>query len=173
LCRLDFSFFIIFIYNRSDPRKSRPFIWSHGVQKGLFYTIYERNENGGSCIKIALTDEFCIWDGTVVADTDTAPWVHYNDTSFVEMNFMVEGHTLQTHEGLLDQYHYRKGHHNILFNPYSMETNQLLSIPLQPAPARGVIQTGMPKRIQAKKIFQASVLAERICARSGRKAETG
>jgi hypothetical protein len=30
-------------------------------------------------MKIAITDAFCIWDGTVVADTDTAPWVHYND----------------------------------------------------------------------------------------------
>ena len=78
-------------------------------------------------IKIAITDAFCISETTVVTDTDTAPWMHYNDTSSVEMNFMLEGHILQTHEGLLDRYHYRKGHHNILFNPYSMETNQLLS----------------------------------------------
>jgi AraC-like DNA-binding protein len=63
----------------------------------------------------------------MVADTDTAPWVLYNDKSFVEMNFMLEGHILQTHEGLLDRYHYRKGYHNILFNPYTLETNQLLS----------------------------------------------
>ena len=78
-------------------------------------------------MKIALTDAFCIWESTMVSDSDSAPWMHYNDTSFVEMNFMLEGHVLQTHEGLLDRYHYRKGHHNILFNPYSMETNQSLS----------------------------------------------
>ena len=78
-------------------------------------------------MKIAITDAFLIWEGTMVAETDTAPWMHYNEKSFVEMNFMLEGHLLQTHEGLLDRYHYRKGHHNILFNPYSMETNQLLS----------------------------------------------
>jgi hypothetical protein len=77
-----------------------------------------------------------------IADTDTAPWMNYNEKSFVEMNFMLEGHILQTHEGLLDRYHYRKGSHNILFNPYMLETNQ-------------------------------SVWAERVCARSGRKVETG
>jgi len=40
---------------------------------------------------------------------------------------MLEGHILQTREGMLDQYHCRKGYHNILFSPYTMETNQLLS----------------------------------------------
>src|SRR5580658_1015690 len=78
-------------------------------------------------VKIALTDAFLISDGTMVTDADTAPWIQYNDKSFVEMNFVLEGHILQTHEGLLDRYHYRKGHHQILFNPYSLETNQLLS----------------------------------------------
>jgi AraC family transcriptional activator of pyochelin receptor len=78
-------------------------------------------------MKITLTDAFCIWDSTMVTDSDTAPWTHYNEQSFVEMNFLLEGQVLQTHEGLLDRYHYRKGHHNILFNPYSKETNQLLS----------------------------------------------
>jgi AraC-like DNA-binding protein len=78
-------------------------------------------------VKLAITDAFLISDGTMIADTDSAPWVLYNDKSFVEMNFVLEGHILQTHEGLLDRYHYRKGHHQILFNPYSLETNQLLS----------------------------------------------
>lgn len=78
-------------------------------------------------MKIALTDAFCIVDTTMITDTDTVPWMHYNDTSAVEMNFMLEGNILQTHEGLLDRYHYRKGYHNILFNPYSMETNKLLA----------------------------------------------
>jgi AraC-like DNA-binding protein len=78
-------------------------------------------------VKIAITDAFLISDGTMLADTDTAPWVLYNDSSFVEMNFMLEGHILQTREGMLDRYHCRKGHHNILFSPYTTETNQLLS----------------------------------------------
>ncbi|MDP4256452.1 MAG: AraC family transcriptional regulator [Bacteroidota bacterium] len=83
------------------------------------------NDRSGR-MKIALTDAFCIWESTMVADADTAPWTHYNDISFVEMNFILEGQVLQTHEGLLDRYNYRKGHHNILFNPHSMETNQLV-----------------------------------------------
>jgi AraC family transcriptional activator of pyochelin receptor len=78
-------------------------------------------------VKIAVTDAFLISDGTMVADTDTAPWMLYSDTSLVEMNFMLEGHLLQTREGLVDRHHYRKGHHNILFSPFTMETNQLVS----------------------------------------------
>src|SRR5258708_7291352 len=41
-------------------------------------------------VKIAMTDAFFISDSTMVADTDTAPWVLYNDRSFVEMNFILE-----------------------------------------------------------------------------------
>jgi AraC family transcriptional regulator, transcriptional activator of the genes for pyochelin and ferripyochelin receptors len=78
-------------------------------------------------MKIAITDAFCIVDTTMISDTDTAPWSHYNEKSVVEMNFMLEGHLLQTQEGLLDRQHFKKGYHNILFNPYSMETNQLVS----------------------------------------------
>ena len=78
-------------------------------------------------VKIAITDAFCISDGTMVTDTDTAPWTLYSDKSFLEMNFMLEGDILQTREGLVDRYHYRKGAHNILFSPYTLETNQLLS----------------------------------------------
>jgi AraC family transcriptional regulator, transcriptional activator of the genes for pyochelin and ferripyochelin receptors len=77
-------------------------------------------------VKIALTDALLISDATMEADADTAPWVLYADSSFVEMNFLLEGNILQTREGLVDRQHYRKGHHNILFNPYTMETNQLL-----------------------------------------------
>jgi len=78
-------------------------------------------------MKIALTDAFCIVDTTMVSETATAPWTHYNEKSVVEMNFVLEGDIVQSHEGLLDRHHYGKGYHNILFNPYSMETNQLVS----------------------------------------------
>lgn len=80
-----------------------------------------------SRVKIAITDAFCISDGTMVTDTDTASWTLYSDKSFVEMNFMLAGDILQTREGLVERYHYRKGAHNILFGPYTLETNQLLS----------------------------------------------
>jgi AraC family transcriptional activator of pyochelin receptor len=97
------------------------------MPKGAWREFESPIKDWAGRVKIAITDAFLISDGTAVADTDTAPWVLYNDASFVEMNFMLEGHILQTREGMLDRYHYRKGHHNILFSPYTMETNQLLS----------------------------------------------
>ncbi len=97
------------------------------MPKGVLREFNSPLKDRAGRVKIAITDAFMISDSTMVTDTDTAPWVQYNDSSFVEMNFMLEGHILQTHEGLLDRYHYRKGHHQILFNPYALETNQLLS----------------------------------------------
>jgi len=97
------------------------------MPKGAWREFDSPMKDRAGRVKIALTDAFLISDGTAVADTDTAPWVLYNDTSFVEMNFMLEGHILQTREGMLDRYHCRKGYHNILFSPYTKETNQLLS----------------------------------------------
>ncbi len=97
------------------------------MPKGALREFYSPMKDVTGRVKIAMTDAFLISDGTMVAETDTAPWMHYNDKSFVEMNFLLEGHILQTREGLLDRYPYRKGHHNILFNPYTLETNQFLS----------------------------------------------
>ena len=97
------------------------------MPKGAWREFESPMKDRAGRVKIAITDAFLISDGTTVADTDTAPWVLYNDSSFVEMNFMLEGDILQTREGMLDRYHCRKGHHNILFSPYTMETNQWLS----------------------------------------------
>ena len=97
------------------------------MPKGVLREFHSPMKDRAGRVKIALTDAFLISDGTTVADTDTAPWVLYNDSGFVEMNFMLEGQILQTREGLVDRQHYRKGHHNILFSPCTMETNQLLS----------------------------------------------
>ena len=97
------------------------------MPKGAWREFDSPMKDRAGRVKIAITDAFLISDGTAVADTDTAPWVLYNDSGFVEMNFMLEGDILQTREGMLDRYHCRKGHHNILFSSYTMETNQLLS----------------------------------------------
>jgi len=96
------------------------------MPKGVLREFDSPVKDGTGRIKIAMTDAFLISDDTRVVDSDTAPWMHYNDKSFVEMNFLLEGHIVQTREGLLDGLHYRKGHHNILFSPDTMETNQLL-----------------------------------------------
>lgn len=98
------------------------------MPKGALREFHSPLKDRAGHMKIALTDACCIVDTSTVTDRDTAPWIHYNDTSMVEMNFILEGDILQTHEGLLDRHPFQKGYHNILFNPYTQETNQLLSI---------------------------------------------
>lgn len=77
-------------------------------------------------LKFVITDTAGVVDGTMISEKKTAPLTHYNDKPFVEMNFMLEGHISQTYDGLLKQHHYKKGYHNILFNPYAVESNELL-----------------------------------------------
>jgi AraC family transcriptional activator of pyochelin receptor len=77
-------------------------------------------------LKMVITDTMGIVDGTMIAKKATVPLTHYNDKPLVEMNFMLEGNICQTYEGLLKQHHYKKGYHNILFNPYALESNQLM-----------------------------------------------
>ena len=96
------------------------------MPKGAWREFHSPLKDRAGRMKIALTDAFCIVDDTVVTDGDTAPWIHYNDAGHVEMNFMLEGEVLQSHGGLLDRHPYRKGYHNILFNPNALETNQLV-----------------------------------------------
>lgn len=96
------------------------------MPKGSWREFNTPDKDATGRIKIAVTDAFCIVDDTVITHNDTAPRSHYNDQRFVEMNFVLEGNALQTHEGLLDRYPYQKGYHNILFNPHSTETNQLV-----------------------------------------------
>lgn len=77
-------------------------------------------------LKLVITDTMGVMDGTMITKRATEPLTHFNDRPFVEMNFMLEGSISQTYDGLLKQYHYKKGYHNILFNPYAVESNQLL-----------------------------------------------
>jgi AraC-like DNA-binding protein len=77
-------------------------------------------------LKMVITDTMGIIDGTMVTEKVTAPLTHYNDKPLVEMNFMLEGCISQTYEGLLTKHLYQKGYSNILFNPYAMESNELM-----------------------------------------------
>ncbi|MDN5285319.1 MAG: AraC-like DNA-binding protein [Mucilaginibacter sp.] len=76
-------------------------------------------------LKLVITDSMGIVDGVMIANKPTEALEHFNDRPFVEMNFMLEGNISQTNEGLLNQYSFKKGYHNILFNPYSIEKNSL------------------------------------------------
>lgn len=77
-------------------------------------------------LKLVITDTMGVVDGTMITEKSTGNVTQYNDKPMVEMNFMLEGNICQTQQGLLKQHQYKKGYHNILFNPYAMETNQLL-----------------------------------------------
>ncbi len=96
------------------------------IPRGVLHEFSTPMPDRTGSLKIAITDSMGIVDGTMITNKATVPLGHYNDKQLVEMNFMLEGNILQTHEGLLHQHHYQKGYHNILFNPFSQETNQLL-----------------------------------------------
>jgi len=77
-------------------------------------------------VKIIAAGGIGIIDSVNYTTTITAPWQHFNALPFVEMNFMLQGNMYQTHEGVLNRRLYEKGYHNILFNPYSLEKNELI-----------------------------------------------
>lgn len=77
-------------------------------------------------VKIIMSGGMGVVDSINHTTTKTAPWQHFNARPFVEMNFMLQGNMYQTHEGVLNRCLYEKGYHNILFNPYSFEKNELI-----------------------------------------------
>ncbi|HEY4287867.1 MAG TPA: AraC family transcriptional regulator [Puia sp.] len=104
-------------------------------------------------LKLVITDTMGVVDGSMITEKPTPPLEHYNDVPLVEMNFMLEGDICQTQEGLLKQHHYKKGYHNILFNPYAMERNQLMhtgchrifSVHLRPEYMMGLFSGYLPE----------------------------
>ncbi|CAL1519871.1 AraC family transcriptional regulator [Chitinophaga sp. MM2321] len=77
-------------------------------------------------LKIALVNDIGVVDSHFCTDRITPPWEHINHKSFVEMNFMVEGSIYQTMDGFFNRHRHEKGTHNILFNPGSLERNELV-----------------------------------------------
>ncbi len=51
------------------------------MPKGAWREFDSPMKDRAGRMKIAITDTFCIVDTTMVTDTDTAPWMHYNDKS--------------------------------------------------------------------------------------------
>lgn len=96
------------------------------IPKGemIEYSTPLPDRQGG--LKLVITDTMGVVDGTMTSKKATDPLTHYNDRPFVEMNFMLQGNICQTYDGLLKQHPYKQGYHNILFNPFAMETNKLL-----------------------------------------------
>ncbi len=61
-----------------------------------------------------------------VAEQPATPWQHLNERPVVELSFMLAGTLRQSQTGLLREQLYAPGYHNWIFNPQSLEQNQLL-----------------------------------------------
>lgn len=61
-----------------------------------------------------------------VAEQPPLPWQHRNERPVVELSFMLAGALRQSQTGLLREQLYVPGYHNWVFNPDSVEYNQLL-----------------------------------------------
>lgn len=83
-------------------------------------------ENKAGTVTIALVNNIGIVDSRIHTDCPTSSWEHFNSKPFVEMNFMVEGDIYQTMEGFPGRKLCVKGSHNLLFNPGTLEKNQLV-----------------------------------------------
>ena len=83
-------------------------------------------ENKAGTVTLALVNDMGIVDSRLHTDCPTPPWEHFNSKPFVEMNFMVEGDIYQTMEGFPGRKLCAKGSHNLLFNPGTLEENQLV-----------------------------------------------
>lgn len=77
-------------------------------------------------VKITAAGGIGIVDSINYTTAPTAPWQHFNLLPYIEMNFMLQGNMYQTHEGVLNRCLYGKDYHNLLFNPYSNEKNELI-----------------------------------------------
>lgn len=83
-------------------------------------------ENKTGTLTLALVNDMGIVDSRFHTDELTPPWEHFNSKPFVEMNFMLEGDLYQTMDGFSGQKRCAKGSHNLLFNPGTLEKNQLV-----------------------------------------------
>src|SRR5438067_287223 len=96
------------------------------IPDGLVQEYTMPFEDRTGTVKVAVAGGMGIVDSISSTHQPTSAWQHYNANPFVEMNFVIEGNMYQTHEGVLNRYRYDKGYHNILFNPYSLEKNELI-----------------------------------------------
>lgn len=83
-------------------------------------------ENKQGILTLALVDQMGVVDSCFHTSCVTPPWEHLNSMQFVEMNFVLEGDLYQTMEGLPGKRLCAKGSHNILFNPGTMERNEVI-----------------------------------------------
>ncbi|WPQ61826.1 AraC family transcriptional regulator [Chitinophaga sancti] len=70
--------------------------------------------------------DFIISDSEMITVADTPSWEHYNSPGWAEFTFVVKGSILQTQVGLYENRVLPQGSHSFLFNPGTLEVNQLM-----------------------------------------------
>ncbi len=95
---------------------------SPGTEHCLRFAFGQR----GGQARLYSGEQFTLIDSRFEPAPQPAVWRHQNQGSIVELNFVLEGYLRQTHSGLLQQQAYVAGYHNLLFNPDSLEENELV-----------------------------------------------
>lgn len=70
--------------------------------------------------------DFIISDAAMTTVAATPSWKHYNSPGWAEFTFVVKGNILQTQVGLFEKRVLSQGSHSFLFNPDTLEENQLM-----------------------------------------------
>lgn len=76
--------------------------------------------------RVVTTGGLVLNETRFVAEQPTTPWQHLNERPVVELSFVLAGNFRQSQSGLLREQLYAPGYHNLVFNPQSLEQNQLL-----------------------------------------------
>ena len=77
-------------------------------------------------LTLALLNGMGVVDSRFHTDRIAPPWQHVNSMPFVEMNFIVEGDLYQTIDGFPGRRLCARGSNNMMFNPGSLEKNELI-----------------------------------------------
>ena len=83
-------------------------------------------DNKQGTLTLALVNQIGVVDCRFHTGGFTPSWKHLNNKPFVEMNFMLEGDLYQQMENFPGKKLCARGTHNILFNPGTLEENQLV-----------------------------------------------
>ena len=94
-----------------------------GSEQLLFPSFGQRTGQ----VRLFKGEQFTVIDTRFLPQPGSTRWSHYNQRPLVELNFVLGGYLAQTHSGLLRQQAYTTGYHNCLFNPDSLEENELAS----------------------------------------------
>lgn len=110
----------------ASPASPPPFANGFCLPQGQEQQLTLRLPDCHGTSRLVSTGEVVLTETRLVAEQPTAAWQHLNERPVVELNFVLSGQLRQSQSGLLHQQLYAPGYHNLVFNPQSLEQNQLL-----------------------------------------------